>query len=467
MIQSRKLLAILFVMSIHTAVHAQAGSGPSFDCAKARSTPEQIICSDTELSRLDSELAEVYATAKAQAPDLEEFKRQAAAEWRFREQTCRDRACLVQWYEKRKLQLTAQLKETQTPSIVGPHPPSAEPAPAIQPEPAQLDVKPPELAGPQATGAADYKPEQPLALPLVESGAFSDGWYWWLPIGGFLTFWLPFRFLMSNPAGAIDELHSRITINKLFGRGEYNPVSTGLEATGSVLLGGLVTLVVGPLLIWINVVKPFLHEHDDSSRTLCCIEAPQPSADQRLIYDFFRDDPFFLWRFLKAILTGDGDGEWKLRIIDVHAGKFLNLSKLGQTEDSGSVLVLGKSDRTLEMAITPDQIVFKKWRTETPLLAVPAKTFGLAYWPTVKNQFEASGCSAEQANSGGGIFSGFTGLFKIIIASKDSFLCATGTAGSPAQSVSLFGGSQYWFTLKDSGVHVFKSGFSYIKFVKT
>lgn len=41
----------------------------SFDCAKTRSKPELLICGDPELSRLDDELALIYAAAKAVAPD--------------------------------------------------------------------------------------------------------------------------------------------------------------------------------------------------------------------------------------------------------------------------------------------------------------------------------------------------------------------------------------------------------------
>lgn len=82
---------------------------PSFDCAKARSTPERLICADPELSRLDRELGSLYARARAAAPNAAAFRRQQDVEWRRREQTCRDRECLLRWYAQRRVQLEESL----------------------------------------------------------------------------------------------------------------------------------------------------------------------------------------------------------------------------------------------------------------------------------------------------------------------------------------------------------------------
>lgn len=84
---------------------------PSFDCAKARSAPERIICADPELSRMDRELGRLHARAKAAAPDPAAFKRQNDQEWRRRESSCRDRACLLAWYDQRREQLVETLEE--------------------------------------------------------------------------------------------------------------------------------------------------------------------------------------------------------------------------------------------------------------------------------------------------------------------------------------------------------------------
>lgn len=85
---------------------AQMDQGPSFDCQKAASRIEHIICASTNLARMDRELAVVFAAARQDAPNVEEFMRFARASWQEREQTCFDRECLVRWYDKRRLQLT-------------------------------------------------------------------------------------------------------------------------------------------------------------------------------------------------------------------------------------------------------------------------------------------------------------------------------------------------------------------------
>jgi uncharacterized protein YecT (DUF1311 family) len=78
----------------------------SFDCRKAASAPEKLICADTELSRLDDELSLIYQRAKQAAPDQAQFKAQTRAAWQWREANCTTKACLVSWYARRKAQLT-------------------------------------------------------------------------------------------------------------------------------------------------------------------------------------------------------------------------------------------------------------------------------------------------------------------------------------------------------------------------
>ena len=82
---------------------------PSFDCTKARSTPEQIICSDAQLALLDRELGRLHARARAVSPDPAAFRRQNDQEWRDREASCRDRECLLRWYAHRRNQLLDDL----------------------------------------------------------------------------------------------------------------------------------------------------------------------------------------------------------------------------------------------------------------------------------------------------------------------------------------------------------------------
>lgn len=78
---------------------------PSFDCSKARSTVENLICNDSELSSFDFELSKIYQRAKIKATDQNVFKKQNVAEWKWREANCQTKECLTEWYARRKAQL--------------------------------------------------------------------------------------------------------------------------------------------------------------------------------------------------------------------------------------------------------------------------------------------------------------------------------------------------------------------------
>jgi uncharacterized protein len=93
--------------------------GASFDCAKARLKSEVLICGDRELSALDEELAKLYSRAKTASTDKDAFARGAREQWKRREATCSDKACLVEWYglqRQRLSQMLADAKPTVSPS---------------------------------------------------------------------------------------------------------------------------------------------------------------------------------------------------------------------------------------------------------------------------------------------------------------------------------------------------------------
>lgn len=77
----------------------------SFDCNKAATLVEMMICNDAELSRLDDELSLIYKQAKATTKDPLVFKQQTKSSWLWREKNCQTKACLVSWYTNRKLTL--------------------------------------------------------------------------------------------------------------------------------------------------------------------------------------------------------------------------------------------------------------------------------------------------------------------------------------------------------------------------
>lgn len=91
----------------------RTGTQPSFDCRRARSRVERMICADPELARLDRDLGRLHARAKAATPDPAGFKRENDAEWRLRETMCQDRQCVLAWYAHRREQLQASLGEAR------------------------------------------------------------------------------------------------------------------------------------------------------------------------------------------------------------------------------------------------------------------------------------------------------------------------------------------------------------------
>lgn len=74
----------------------------SFDCDKARSIPEYLICHDPLLAEDDRELAQLYQQAKVSVTDSAGLKERMRKQWNYREKHCRDRRCLSDWYLSQK-----------------------------------------------------------------------------------------------------------------------------------------------------------------------------------------------------------------------------------------------------------------------------------------------------------------------------------------------------------------------------
>ena len=91
---------------------AVADSNPSFDCAKARSVSEKLICGDLELGDRDRRLAAAYLRAKPLAPDAREFSEETRQGWNHREKTCTDKSCLIAWYDDQDRRFAAILLAT-------------------------------------------------------------------------------------------------------------------------------------------------------------------------------------------------------------------------------------------------------------------------------------------------------------------------------------------------------------------
>lgn len=88
-----------------TALPAQAAS---FDCGKAATKVEMLICSDSAISKLDEDLAAAYKTALHDEKQAEAI-RQAQKQWLKERNGCADAACVKRAYETRQSSLNSRV----------------------------------------------------------------------------------------------------------------------------------------------------------------------------------------------------------------------------------------------------------------------------------------------------------------------------------------------------------------------
>lgn len=84
---------------------ASGAQAASFDCSKARSVQERMICGDARLSEMDDRLAAAYTSA-LQASYSPEQVRTEQRQWVALRNRCSDPACLEEAYERRTAALT-------------------------------------------------------------------------------------------------------------------------------------------------------------------------------------------------------------------------------------------------------------------------------------------------------------------------------------------------------------------------
>ena len=90
---------LVVIMSVQAA---------SFECGRASTKIEKLICSDDELSKLDEKLNTAYKTA-IQDPKEAESIRQAQKQWMKERNGCADTACIKHIYENRLVSLHSMI----------------------------------------------------------------------------------------------------------------------------------------------------------------------------------------------------------------------------------------------------------------------------------------------------------------------------------------------------------------------
>lgn len=104
-------IRVHFILLLALAVQAEPLLGASFDCTRASSEVERVVCSDSRVSKLDEDYANQFRSAIANASDPESVRANGRAWLRVVRDACSSAECLVDAYSTRILELQASSHE--------------------------------------------------------------------------------------------------------------------------------------------------------------------------------------------------------------------------------------------------------------------------------------------------------------------------------------------------------------------
>jgi uncharacterized protein len=93
------------------ATFAGNASAASFHCSSKSSASEKLVCNDPQLSDLDDHLAATYKRAKATSLDPNSIESARVEQWLWRQHNCTDKACVLNWYQRRIAELDADYQQ--------------------------------------------------------------------------------------------------------------------------------------------------------------------------------------------------------------------------------------------------------------------------------------------------------------------------------------------------------------------
>ena len=99
-----------------TAPLASEAIKPSFDCAKASSPAERLICSSRELAALDVELAEAYKWLQSTSPDKNTLRKEQSEWIKNKRNICQTEDCMAKAYRDRIEDLVSQAQYLSKPA---------------------------------------------------------------------------------------------------------------------------------------------------------------------------------------------------------------------------------------------------------------------------------------------------------------------------------------------------------------
>jgi uncharacterized protein YecT (DUF1311 family) len=107
----RKTLITAFLVASGFTAFAHAAS---FDCAKASTAVEKLICADEKLSVLDDQLTTAYKTASETATDKSALKAQQKDWLKKKRNSCKDAECITKVYQTRIEELAKPIAPPKT-----------------------------------------------------------------------------------------------------------------------------------------------------------------------------------------------------------------------------------------------------------------------------------------------------------------------------------------------------------------
>jgi uncharacterized protein len=156
------VFALLFSSMALTA-HAA-----SFDCAKAQTAVEKLICSDTDLSDLDAKLGGEYKQALASADNVDALKAEQRTWIANVRNKCGDTACMTLAYEARRAELAAK---GQAQATLAANQTAASAAPEASPAAAATAAKPADVAPPAVNDLAPAPAQASAPTPAAAAAS--------------------------------------------------------------------------------------------------------------------------------------------------------------------------------------------------------------------------------------------------------------------------------------------------------
>ncbi|WP_238925079.1 OB-fold protein [Achromobacter insuavis] len=116
-----------------------AAAQASVDCsANSKAAVDRLVCGNQTLLNLDAKFGHAYAAARSASPDQKAFLERAQADLKWRQENCRDSACLEEWYNNVTPQYQAVVSNSRVPGARAASPRGTPAASQTEPAPPKV-----------------------------------------------------------------------------------------------------------------------------------------------------------------------------------------------------------------------------------------------------------------------------------------------------------------------------------------